>query len=746
MRRHRQRRGLRLWAIVVILTAAWLLRPERASAQLLDLGETSQAVRFEADTLTWQDGTWTLEGHVRLELAAADGATIMIEASRATLSTERLMLEGATVDRGPHELRVDRIELDPATGRWSGEGLEGSVEADSGRSVSIRSRTFTLDGGRLDLRGARVCPCTKQTGSTGLTFEAERVVLDLRVPGDPEVHPDITADGATIAVGPIPIAYLPSVTYPLDGRLAGALPPQLGFLEDEGFHAGIGAFFPIGHANDLTLTAFARTNGPFGGGTRLRHAAADSHGDTVRSNLEAVLSTDFRVGGGPSWMVGGAGMAAPDDLPRLRWSGTLVDTHTILKEQRLDPVLRLGPWSRPTAVASVGTERSSLEVSAALWQPVDQTRSYWNQDAESLLALDALYTYRSTIAGDGLDLSFDARATRLSVLGEPEPVPETDAPIRYADVGGATHRLVLGAHAIGPWNLGALKVQPSLSLSQLTDLYTVPVSDLGLDLQSSRTRQRWLSDLGLRTSTELVGRPGGVLHRIEPELAVHAHPLRHNFGERSPLDLAERLDLAWPAWSASAAVRQTFWGPEHRLRFNLGAAWLEDVGGVDRAPEGLAGRHLRWGASLDQQLSSLSTRGRLEFGLDGLQEASLGLRRDGSRWTLGVAVATMRTGLRLTGAPWRATGLDAPAVQPIERAGRSALQLDGAIPVFGDLTLFVDGLLPIEDGIVNVERGEWAVGARLGELVGCVGLELSARQRRVPDSFDVTLSANLGGR
>ncbi|MEL6181646.1 MAG: hypothetical protein AAFS10_21990, partial [Myxococcota bacterium] len=221
---------------------------------------------------------------------------------------------------------------------------------------------------------------------------------------------------------------------------------------------------------------------------------------------------------------------------------------------------------------------------------------------------------------------------------------------------------------------------------------------------------------------------------------------------------------ALPLWTIQGVLQQRF-GHAHRTHVtldlgvidlhNLQSAWSPLDNGTSMVAEGLAvaDRQMRGGAELRLRASDgweLRSDVIVELeGLDtGLHEAvgAAGISW-GSSGRIEVGLGHFTSGPRLTHTPWRLDDRELPGLHPFGRAS----DLTGAttnlilpVPGLDTLQLRANALVPLIGDDIAQEDAEVSAALALGQLAGCIDLELRASRYTTPRVTDLFLNVRVG--
>ena len=768
------------WALPCALLLA-LLIPARPLLAQEPAPPPIREVQLEGArlTLTGDPDAWQAQGELTLTpLPGPSDAPPpwSLTARAARLEGSRLTLEGVALRLGARRLRAETLTIDLDTGAAEGEAVEliAPVEG-SDRVVRLRGERMSVERERIVIDGAALepCGCPDDAGERGglvVTAEQARLVLqgpllDLR---DPTSAAALSRDGVaeaddvTLAAGPLPLAWVPSLTWPLDGRRSGLLPPTVGGMgDDQGVHLGAGAFWALAPSQDLTLGGWWRTGGVGGAALTWRHAEADHLGDARRGELTVTGVHDALDEATQGASVRGRGAVSGAGLPDVRYDLRYSSSTDLVERLRAPMAERLGAPTRSAVLVGEVGAWSALEAQAQMVQLLDVPGSLWRRDARSFVSPEVAFSLRSQPAGPLL-LNLGLRFVRVAPLA----ADGSSARAVFSEGLDPTNRLSFDVALEAPLVRGrGGSVRLLGALAQTLDVFSVPRDDDPQgNPQPPRTalRQRTVAWGALQASTRLLGRPGGVPHTIRPALRLSGAGWRDVSAFDPELEPeaypTAPYDPALPRWAAQGVLQQRL-GRADRLHLDLDLgglalqelrpAWSVLSGPLSPAlPDHLtrAGGELRLGGPHGWLRGDLNLE--LQGNDTGLHEATgaAGLSWDPSG-LLEVGAGRFTAGPRLTHTPWRLDDASLPGIHPFARPGdmtAATARLQLPAPGLSALQLRLHGLAPIDGDGVAPEDAEVSGAIALGQLAGCVELELRASRYTTPRVMDLFLTARVG--
>ncbi|MEO1272506.1 MAG: hypothetical protein AAFX99_30795, partial [Myxococcota bacterium] len=515
--------------LLMLLGWGWPMGVLPAAAQEASRVETLR-VEGEQWTVTQDGEGWSLTGAVRIvprlhQRAGQAPPPWQLSAAAARLEGAWLTVEEVELVWGERRLRARTLTVHLDTGQAKGTGVElvAPIEG-SDRVVRLRGDQLTVERDQVSIDAVVLEPCgcredEEDQGALVLTAAQARVVLqgpllELRTVKPAEAlrrEARVEAEAVALKAGPVPLVWLPRLTYPFDGRRSGLLPPTVGLLgDDQGLHVGAGAFWAPAPSWDVTSRVWWRTGGVGGAELRWRYAALDRLSEPRRSTLEVTGVVDTLAEETETGVtVRGRGALASRGQPDLRYDARYTSRPTMIDQLRLPLAERLGSPTRSAVLLGDVGSWSAFEVQGVLAQQ-RVTDTVPNANPEVTLprfwiAPEAAFSLRLQPI-EPLLLDLNLSFGRIAPDGRGS-IPDASDPVQ---------RLGLQLIAELPLLRGRLgTVRTFGGVVQNLDSWTATTPDDEANTAGQPIlRQRTVAWGGLQLSTRLQGNPGGLRHTL----------------------------------------------------------------------------------------------------------------------------------------------------------------------------------------------------------------------------------------
>ena len=280
-------------------------------------------------SLPWRSSSWDALCPVTQDVLddAGDALDISADEAERTADGSYIFSGDVLLRRGRHQIASDKAiyeELErklifPGSFQWLQPGLrldagQGSaLLADDGQpagdellqSAHVSGVRYELYGGRsrgeaqqlslsdgiISLRQSSYSSCVSDTGPAAWNIKSDSIRID-RASGI------AVAEDAVMRVFGVPVMYVPSLSFPVDGRRrSGLLPPRLRQSSHTGFDIAIPYYFNLAPDRDATFIARPTTRGGLLLGGEFRYLGDDGGSGSLGGEHVVAGSDDSRERG-----------------------------------------------------------------------------------------------------------------------------------------------------------------------------------------------------------------------------------------------------------------------------------------------------------------------------------------------------------------------------------------------------------------------------------------------------------------